>query len=157
RSSERSSGVPSIRSVESAEEAIAMADLVVVATTSATPHLLDPNLFAHAPVVLHLSLRDLAPAVIRSAANYTDDGDHVMNANTSLHLTEQDTGGRDFLNGTLADLLLSRTKRPEGQVAIFSPFGLGILDLAVGKWVYDEARRLGRETRIDDFFGHQEA
>ena len=35
--------------------------LVVLATTAGTPHIHDPALFSHNPIVLHLSLRDLAP------------------------------------------------------------------------------------------------
>ena len=35
---------------------------------------------------------------------------------------------------------------------VFSPFGLGVLDLAVGKHVYDEAVRTGQLHVIDGFF-----
>jgi hypothetical protein len=35
---------------------------------------------------------------------------------------------------------------------VFSPFGLGVLDLAVGKYVYDEVTRSGELHVIDDFF-----
>ena len=35
---------------------------------------------------------------------------------------------------------------------IFSPFGLGILDVAVGKWVYDQAVAAGQDLRLSDFF-----
>ena len=35
---------------------------------------------------------------------------------------------------------------------VFSPFGLGVLDLAVGKHVYDEIARLGELNVIEDFF-----
>jgi hypothetical protein len=35
---------------------------------------------------------------------------------------------------------------------VFSPFGLGVLDLAVGKYVYDEVARSGKLHVVDDFF-----
>lgn len=39
-----------------------------------------------------------------------------------------------------------------GQPVVFSPFGLGVLDLAVGKYVYDQVRRCGELHVIDGFF-----
>jgi N-[(2S)-2-amino-2-carboxyethyl]-L-glutamate dehydrogenase len=35
---------------------------------------------------------------------------------------------------------------------VFSPFGLGVLDLAVGMYVYDEIARSGELRVIDGFF-----
>ncbi|WHX15746.1 hypothetical protein QFW82_01330 [Streptomyces malaysiensis subsp. malaysiensis] len=122
---------------EKVEEAFTDCDLVVLTTVAGEPHLHNPQLLAHNPVVLHLSLRDLAPEMILAARNFTDDVDHAVRERTSLHPTEERTGNRDFIDGTLADLLCERLRRDHGRPAIFSPFGLRVLDLAVGKWVHD--------------------
>ena len=127
-------------------------DLIVFATVAAAPHVVDPALFAHNPVVLHVSLRDLAPEILLTSQNVVDDIEHVMKANTSPHLAEQMTGNRDFVTGTLADIMLGRRAVDHTRPIIFSPFGMGILDLAVGKWVYDEAVAAGQDLRLSEFF-----
>ncbi|MER7151482.1 2,3-diaminopropionate biosynthesis protein SbnB [Streptomyces lydicus] len=137
---------------DTVEDAFIGCDLVVLTTVAGEPHLHDPRLLAHNPVVLHLSLRDLAPEMILAAQNFTDDVDHAVRERTSLHLTEQRTGNRDFIDGTLGDLLRERLRRDPGRPAVFSPFGLGVLDLAVGKWVHDQVVAAGRGRRESDFF-----
>ncbi len=132
--------------------AVGASDLVLFATVAPRPHVHDAGLFAHRPVVLHLSLRDLAPEVILGAFNIADDVDHVMAAQTSLHLAEQATGTRAFVAGPLAAVLDGRCPVDHSRVKIFSPFGLGVLDIAVGKWVYDRAMAQHLEQPIDDFF-----
>ena len=131
-------------------------DLVLFATVAPRPHVHDPQLLAHRPVVLHLSLRDLAPAVLLDAFNIVDDVDHVMRENTSLHLTEQATGRRDFVAGSLAAVITGRCRVDRTRPAVFSPFGLGVLDLAVGKWVYDRAAAAGKLVVIEHFFSDAE-
>jgi len=127
-------------------------DVIVFATTAGTPYVDDPALFSHNPLVLHVSLRDLSPRMLQGANNVVDDIGHVMNANTSPHLLEQQTGNRDFVTGTLAEILTGQKHVTPGRPTLFSPFGLGILDIAVGKWVYDRARASGEALPIPDFF-----
>ena len=71
------------------EEAVCTSDLVILATVASEPHLTDPALLAHNPVVLHVSLRDIGPEIVLSAYNVTDDIDHAVREHTSLHLAEQ--------------------------------------------------------------------
>jgi 2,3-diaminopropionate biosynthesis protein SbnB len=137
---------------DSAEELIGSSDLVVFATVAAQPHVSDPSWFAHNPVVLHISLRDLAPEILLASTNVVDDIEHCLKADTSPHLVEQLTGNRDFLLGTLDDVMAGRVSVPAERPVIFSPFGLGVLDLAVGKYVYDKVVAAGDLHVIDDFF-----
>lgn len=136
----------------SAAELIGASDLVVFATVAGSPHIDDPRLFGHNPLVLHVSLRDLAPEVILAGFNVVDDVDHCLTANTSPHLTEQRAGNRDFVHGTLYDVLTDRLEVPADQPVIFSPFGLGVLDIALGKHVYDVVRAGGTLNVVDGFF-----
>src|SRR6266705_6155259 len=127
-------------------------DLILFTTVASTPHIADATLFEHNPLVLHISLRDLAPEILLRSQNVVDDVDHVMKANTSPHLAEQKTGNRSFVTGTLADIMTGRRSVNHSRPIIFSPFGMGILDLAVGKWVYEQAVASGQELRVSDFF-----
>jgi N-[(2S)-2-amino-2-carboxyethyl]-L-glutamate dehydrogenase len=141
-----------VRVQDSAEELIRCSDLVVFATVAAEPHVRDVSWFTHNPVVLHVSLRDLAPQILLASTNIVDDVEHCLKADTSPHLVEQLTGNRDFLLGTLDDVMAGRVRVPADRPVIFSPFGLGVLDLAVGKYVYDKVMAAGELHIVDDFF-----
>jgi ornithine cyclodeaminase len=149
---EQSDTASRIRVHDRAEALIRGSDLVVFATVAAQPHVQDVSWFAHNPVVLHVSLRDLAPQILLASTNIVDDVEHCLKANTSPHLVEQITGSRDFLAGTLAEVMDGRVTVPADRPVIFSPFGLGVLDLAVGKYVYDQVVSADDLHVIDDFF-----
>ncbi|MEJ8633347.1 2,3-diaminopropionate biosynthesis protein SbnB [Streptomyces sp. MS2.AVA.5] len=138
----------------SAEDLIRLSDLVVFATVAGQPHVSDLSWFDHNPVVLHVSLRDLDPEILLASTNIVDDIEHCLRAGTSPHLTEQRTGNRDFVHGTLDDVMAGRVTVPPDRPVVFSPFGLGVLDLAVGKYVYDEVAHTG-ELRVADGFFHE--
>ena len=142
------SGAPNrITLHDDAETLIRSSDLVVFATVAGQPHVQDLSWFAHNPLVLHVSLRDLAPEILLASTNIVDDVEHCLKANTSPHLAEQLTGNRSFLHGTLDDVMAGRVTVPADRPVVFSPFGLGVLDLAVGKYVYDQVVRAGRVAR----------
>jgi N-[(2S)-2-amino-2-carboxyethyl]-L-glutamate dehydrogenase len=134
------------------EQLVRNSDLVVFATVAAQPHVHDVTWFAHNPLVLHVSLRDLAPEILLASTNILDDVDHCLRAGTSAHLAEQMVGHRDFVDGTLADVMAGEVSPADDRPVVFSPFGLGVLDLAVGKYVYDEVAGSGRLQVIEDFF-----
>ncbi len=66
-------------------------------------------------------------------------------AATSIHLASERTGNTDFVYGSLGDLLLGNVDLPERdeRKVIFSPFGLGVLDLAVADFVQKQVAEDG--------------
>jgi ornithine cyclodeaminase len=89
---------------------------------------------------------------VLASSNVVDDVEHCLKAGTSPHLAEQRTGNRGFLNGTLGDVMAGRVMVPADRPTVFSPFGLGVLDLAVGKYVYDQVAGSGEMALVGDFF-----
>jgi ornithine cyclodeaminase len=127
-------------------------DVVVLATTAGEPYLPETLRFRPGQTVLHISLRDIHPRTLLAAQNIVDDVDHCLRAQTSPHLAEQLSGGREFVTGTLADVMVGRRALTPDEPVVFSPFGLGVLDIAVGALVLDRARHDPRTVALADFF-----
>jgi len=126
---------------------------IAFATTAIKPHVSDLSDCAPGSIILHTSLRDLTPEVILACDNVVDDIDHVSRAQTSIHLAEQLSGDRAFIRCTLGDILLGRAaaQADNQRTTVFSPFGLGILDLAVGKLVRDLGLKENHGATISSF------
>ncbi|PBP66874.1 pyridoxal-5'-phosphate-dependent protein, partial [Pseudomonas syringae] len=127
------------------------ADVVVFATTAPSPYVLEP-VFQPGQLVLNISLRDLGPEVIAQANNILDDVEHCLKAQTSPDLAVQQYQHRSFITGTLAQLMTGQVELSPAKASIFSPFGLGVLDLAVGQRVYRQAVAEGSALPVPQFF-----
>lgn len=152
----RLAGVAGPAEIEVADDAAAVlrrCPLVVFATTAVHPHVDDLSGCPPGATLLHVSLRDLSAGAILSADNVVDDPDHVCRARTSVQLAEEASGGRGFIRCTLSDILsgTAPARIDEEAVTVFSPFGLGVLDLAVGAWCLAGARASGVGTLIPGF------
>ena len=125
---------------------LARVPVVSLATTAVVPHLASLDGHREDAVMLHVSLRDFTADLILQADNVVDDVDKVCSNNTSIHLAEQQAGHRDFIRTTIGDLLNNDAPPRDASkpFAIYSPFGLGILDLAVA----DLAHRLAKTQHV---------
>jgi 2,3-diaminopropionate biosynthesis protein SbnB len=151
---QKSFGAIKVKIVNDVQQVLRNSSLISIATTAVKPHIADVSYFTQGSTILHVSLRDLSPEVILGGDNVVDDIDHVCRANTSIHLAEQVVANRNFIRCALADIINDKrpARKSDLELTIFSPFGLGILDLAIGKYVYDEACKHKLGTVIESFF-----
>lgn len=135
------------------DDVLRTSSLVSIATTAVQPHIFDISGCIPGTVILNVSLRDLSVNVILECENVVDDVAHVCRAQTSVHLTEQFTGNCAFIRCTLGEILSGKAphKTDTGSITVFSPFGLGVLDIALGKFAYELAVRNGTGTWIHSF------
>lgn len=146
----------------STREVLARCPLVSFATTAVRPHVPDLDACPPGATILHVSLRDLAPEAVLAADNVVDDRDHVLRAGTSLHLASEraaergseGAGPSELIRATLAEVLEGGpwAERRRASVTVFSPFGLGVLDLAVASLALERARGEGIGTSLTSFF-----
>ncbi|MHC0431541.1 2,3-diaminopropionate biosynthesis protein SbnB [Streptomyces sp. O3] len=120
-------------------EALAGAELVLFATTATEPYVGDGDWFEPGADVLHMSLRDLRPSAMAGAAHVVDDVSHALREKTSLALAVE-SGAVDRADIiAVGDLLSGRVRADRGRTAVYAPFGLGSLDIAIGGLVLERA------------------
>ncbi len=141
--------------VDQLDTLLSQSQVIATMTTAGTPYISARALLAHNPIILNISLRDFSADLILDANNIVDDIDHCLKANTSPHLAYQQSGNKDFINGHFGDLISGKIVLDTTKPVIFSPFGLGVLDVALGKFVYDELCKTGKMSQFPEFFGEQ--
>lgn len=139
--------------VSDLESSICNSSVLVTTTTVAEPYIKNPLWFEHNPTILNLSLRDFAPDILLSSNNIVDDIEHVLSASTSPHLAYLKSGNQDFICGTIDGLIQGDILLDKNKPTIFSPMGMGILDLAVANHVYQLASESDKKLDITNFFG----
>lgn len=142
----------SIRIASELTDLLCHSDISVFATSALTPYIFDKQLFHHNPILLNISLRDLAPDILLHSNNIVDDVEHVLKANTSPDLAFQMCGHRKFINGTIGMLMKNNVFIDSNKPTVISPMGMGILDIAVAYFVYKRAKDSSELIDIQDFF-----
>jgi alanine dehydrogenase len=141
-------GAP-VRDAASAEDAVAGADIVVTATTSATPVLmhdwLSPGAHINAMGANSATRRELDPQIVlRASLIATDD------------VAQAQLEAAEFIDLAIADrldwerivplhrLVAAPRERDPDAITLFKSLGIGLEDLAIASLVYDRAAATGR-------------
>lgn len=127
------------------------AELVILTTTASKPYINKNNVKITNQIILNISLRDIDTDIIEEALNIVDDVDHCLKAQTSCHLTEQKLASRAFINAEIADLLDGSFSDHQDRAIVISPFGLGVLDLALAYHIYKEKQNDTETVSVSDF------
>ncbi len=135
--------------VDTCREIFDACQLVSLATNASEPHWSAP--LCDGTTVLNLSLRDLAPELLWSVTNIVDDPAHVFQARTSLDLARTARPPGPPVR-PLADILRGGAARSKEEPVVFSPFGLGALDLALADQVLTRLLRTGEGAHVSGFF-----
>jgi ornithine cyclodeaminase/alanine dehydrogenase-like protein (mu-crystallin family) len=153
---ETSGRIPaSIRACASAEEALDQAELIVLATSSATPVIEDAWVSAGAHVVsvgaCRPDQREIAPELIKRSGLYVDSkeaalvesGDVVMGI--CEHLFNE-----GHIIGELGDVVLGRVpgRIDSGQITVFKSLGMAVEDVVSADLVLRKAIETGAGTEL---------
>lgn len=143
----------SIEVCDSPETAVDSADIVSFATTSTVPYFDRVNRLSTNAVVVHLSLRDLTPRAIVLCDNVVDDFQHTAREGTSIAMALAEDAGNMRKCKEIGELLSEGGRQTirAGRSLVFSPFGLGALDIAVGTLILERARRQHVGTHVAQF------
>jgi alanine dehydrogenase len=145
-----------VRACRSAAEAVAGADLVVLATASSTPVIADAWVARGAHVVsvgaCRPNQREMDPALVARgrlvvdsrASAFAESGDIVMGM-------AEGRFGRGHVVAELGEVISGGVpgRTSETQITIFKSLGLAVEDLAAACLAYDRAREKGRGVEIE--------
>ena len=144
-----------IRDCETAEAAVAGADLVVIATASKTP-VVDSQWVAEGAHVMCVGAcrpdqREMDPALVRRGRLYVDSragalveaGDVVMNIAEKLF-------DASHLRGEIGELVLGRVggRTSDSEITIFKSLGMAVEDVVSADLVFRRASETGAGTEL---------
>lgn len=145
-----------VRSTASAEQAVAGADIIVTATTSAVPVLdrdwIEPGAHINAVGASLPHMRELDTATVAAGVLFADRRDSLL-AESGDYLLAAAEGvvGPDHVRAELGELLLGTAsgRLSADEITIFESLGLAIEDLAAAAYAFDKAVEVrGTPTQI---------
>jgi ornithine cyclodeaminase len=156
KAEELASRDPRARVVDSIEEAIRGADLIVTATSSREPVLkrdwIGDGAHINAVGSSIAVARELDGATLAAASLFVDRRESTINESGDyLFALKEGAIGDGHIRGEIGDILIGTAsgRTSPGEITLFKSLGLGVEDLASAAFLYDKAKRDGRGQWID--------
>jgi ornithine cyclodeaminase len=144
-----------VEAVQSAEEAVRGADVVVTATSSREPIVerewLAPGAHVNAVGSSIPTARELDADTVAAAALFADARESMLNEGGDYLFAVQEAGiGPDHIRAELGEVLIGERegRRSPDELTVFKSLGVGSEDLAAAELVYARARESGRGTAV---------
>ena len=144
-----------VQAVETAEEALRGADVVVTATTSTEPIVrrewLAPGAHVNAVGSSIPTARELDAETIAAAALFADARESMVNEGGDYLFAVREAGiGADHIRAELGEILIGSKegRRLDEELTVFKSLGLAAEDLAAAEHVFARARAEGAGTTV---------
>ncbi len=144
------------RVVDSVEEALSGADIVVTATSSREPIIrrewIEPGTHINAVGSSIAAARELDSATVAASSLFVDRRESTVNESGDyLMALREGSIGPDHIRAELGELLLGRAsgRTSAEEITLFKSLGLAIEDLATAQFLYAEAQRRGSGTWVE--------
>ena len=144
------------RVVESVEEAVRGADIVVTATSSREPVIrrewIADGVHINAVGSSIAAARELDGATVAAASLFVDRRESTDNESGDyLSALREGAIGDDHIRGEIGDILIGRSsgRTSPGEITLFKSLGLAVEDLASAEFLFEKAKREGAGTWVD--------
>jgi ornithine cyclodeaminase/alanine dehydrogenase-like protein (mu-crystallin family) len=145
-----------VRVVESVEEAVRGADIIVTATSSREPIIkrewIADGVHINAVGSSIAAARELDGATVAAASLFIDRRESTVNESGDyLSALREGAIGEDHIRGEIGDILIGKTAgrtSPE-EITLFKSLGLAVEDLASAEFLFEKASRESAGTWVD--------
>jgi ornithine cyclodeaminase len=145
------------RAVDSVEEAVRGADIIVTATSSREPILrrewIAPGAHINAVGSSIAAARELDSATVAAASLFVDRRESTVNESGDylFALREGAISGPEHIRAELGKILTgsAQGRTSSDELTLFKSLGLAVEDLSAAAFLYEKARRLGRGTVVE--------
>ncbi len=145
-----------VRVVESVEEAVRGADIIVTATSSREPVIkrewIADGVHINAVGSSIAVARELDGATVAAAALFVDRRESTVNESGDyLAALREGAIGEGHIRGEIGDILTGKTsgRTSPNEITLFKSLGLAVEDLASAEFLFEKAKREGAGTWVD--------